>query len=68
MNKERKKHVCLILYSFISHLKELDFALEICKDGSIVFVDNNSDKYKVNAEVFQELYDKGLEDEQKNEF
>lgn len=40
-------------------MKELDFGLEIYKDGSIVFVDsNNGDRYKIIAEDFQELYDK----------
>ena len=40
-------------------MKEFDFGLEIYKDGSLVFVDNNNgDGYKVSAEDFQDLYDK----------
>lgn len=60
MEKQRRKNqVSLILCSIASLLKEFDFGLEIYKDGSIVFVDTNtSDRYKVSAENFQDLYDK----------
>ena len=58
MNTQRKKQVSLILYSFTSLLKQFDFGLEIYKDGSLVFVDNNGDRYKISADDFQELYDK----------
>lgn len=59
MNTQRKNQVSLILCSLTSLLKEFDFGLEIYKDGSIVFVDNNTgDGYKISAEDFQDLYDK----------
>ena len=59
MNIQRKNQVSLILCSLTSLMKEFDFGLEIYKDGSLVFVDNNNgDGYKVSAEDFQDLYDK----------
>lgn len=59
MNTQRKNQVSLILCSFTSLMKEFDFDLQIYKDGSLVFVDNNTgDGYKISAEDFQELYDK----------
>ena len=59
MNTQRKNQVSLILCSFTRLMKEFDFDLEIYKDGSFVFVDNNNgDRYKISAEDFQELYDK----------
>lgn len=59
MNRQRKNQVSLILCSFVSLMKEFDYGLEIYKDGSIVFVDNNNnDRYKISAEDFQDLYDK----------
>lgn len=57
MNRQRKNQVSLILCSFVSLMKEFDYGLEIYKDGSIVFVDNNNnDRYKISAEDFQDLY------------
>ena len=59
MNTQRKNQVSLILRSFTSLMKEFDFDLQIYKDGSLVFVDNNTgDGYKISAEDFQDLYDK----------
>lgn len=59
MNTQRKNQVFLILCSLTSLMKEFNFGLEIYKDGSIVFVDNNTgDGYKISSEDFQDLYDK----------
>lgn len=59
MNIQRKNQVSLILRSITSLMKEFDFNLQIYKDGSLVFVDNNTgDGYKISAEDLQDLYDK----------
>ncbi len=56
---ERKNQATLILCTLTKLLKEFNFGLEIFKDGSIVFVDGNTeDRYKVSAKDFQDLYNK----------
>lgn len=53
-----KEKISMILRIFVGYMKSENLGLEIFKDGSLVFVDqDNNERWKITAENLQRLYD-----------
>lgn len=58
MGIEMKEKVFMILQVFVGYMKSENLGLEIFKDGSLVFVDQDTnERWKITAENLQRLYD-----------
>lgn len=53
-----EEKISMILRIFVGYLKSENLGLEIFKDGSLVFVDQDTnERWKITAENLQRLYD-----------
>lgn len=53
-----EEKVLMILQVFVGYMKSENLGLEIFKDGSLVFVDQDTnERWKITAENLQRLYD-----------
>lgn len=53
-----KEKISMILRIFVGYMKSENLGLEIFKDGSLVFVDQDTnERWKITAENLQRLYD-----------
>lgn len=53
-----KEKISMILQIFVGYMKSENLGLAIFKDGSLVFVDQDTnERWKITAENLQRLYD-----------